>query len=154
MRISDKTGSRRSKGHAVIELSCSAFLLLVFTILTSDVCIVIFGAYQNDQACRDAARAAAQGQDQIQSTKLAIAALKAHAGDGYYFSNPAIQGIVTYIAYGGSPPPNRSPFVQLTTSTVARMPFAPLQFANGPIFVKNGTVTFTQSYAFPIVRTK
>ena len=146
--------SRSRKGHAVIELACSAFLLLVFTIMTNDICIVIYGAYLNDKACRDAARAAAQGQDQNQSTKLAVAALQAHSADGYYFTNPVIQGTIDYVTYNGSPPQDKSPFVQVTTSTTARMPFAPIQFVNGPIFVRNGSVTFMQSYAFPIVRTK
>lgn len=147
--------SRRTRhGHAALELVCSAFFLFVFAVLSADICVVLFGAYQNDRACRDAARSAAQGQDASQSTKLANAALRAHAGDGYYFSNPVLDRAIVYNDFGGMPPTGTSPFVNVTTRTSARVPFSPLRFSADAVFLDGGTVTFKQSYTFPIVRTK
>lgn len=148
------TGNHAAHGHAAIELICSSFFLFVFAVLSADICIVLFGAYQNDRACRDAARSAAQGQDVAQSTKLANAALKAHAGDGYYFSDPVLDAAVVYNDFGGTPPPATSPFVKVATRTTARVPFSPLRFTSDAVFLDGGAVTFKQSYTFPIVRTK
>jgi len=127
--------------------------MLVFTILTADIGVLIYGAEFNDRACRDAARAAAQGQDAQQSTQLIKAILKAHQGDGSYITAPTLQGLV-YNDYGGNPPPQVAPFVTVTTLTVAKAPFAPLMFFQGPVFLQNGSFTFSQSYTFPIVKTK
>ncbi|HEY9679545.1 MAG TPA: hypothetical protein V6C76_16165 [Drouetiella sp.] len=145
--------SRCGRGHVLLELSCSSFMLLVFTILSADMGVLIYGAEFNDRACRDAARAAAQGSDLNESTKLIKATLKAHAGDGNYITSPALQNVV-YNDYGGSPPPQVAPYVTVTTKTVARAPFAPLVFFKGPVFLQNGVMTFMQTYTFPIVKTK
>jgi len=144
---------RTERAHVLIELSCSCFLLLVFTILTADIGVLIYGAEFNDRACRDAARAAAQGQDAQQSTQLIRAILKAHQGDGNYITAPILQRLV-YNDYGGNPPAQTAPFVSVTTSTVARAPFAPLVFFHGPVFLENGSFSFSQTYTFPIVKTK
>ena len=144
---------RSKRASVLLELSCSCFLMLVFTILTADIGVLIYGAEFNDRACRDAARAAAQGQDAVQSTQLIKAILKAHQGDGNYIIAPTLQRLV-YNDYGGSPPPQVAPFVTVTTSTVARAPFAPLAFFQGPVFLQNGSFSFSQTYTFPIVRTK
>lgn len=149
-----QTGRNRRDGHAAIELICSGFFLFVFAVLSADICVVLFGAYQNDRACRDAARSAAQGQDAVQSTKLAKAALKAHAGDGYYFSDPTLDRAIVYNDFGGTPPAGTSPFVSVSTRTTARVPFSPLRFTADAVFLDGGAVTFKQSYTFPIVRTK
>jgi len=130
------------------------FFLTIFALLGADMGVIMLGAYQNDRACRDAARSAALGQDAVQSTKLAIAALKAHAGDGYYFSNPALNGAIVYNDFLGNPPPQTSPFVTVSTQTTAKAPFAPLHYSDNAIFLDGGTITFKQKYTFPIVRTK
>ncbi|MFN8551244.1 MAG: hypothetical protein U0103_07135 [Candidatus Obscuribacterales bacterium] len=144
---------RSQRASILIELSCSCFMMLVFTILTADIGVLIYGAEFNDRACRDAARAAAQGQDARQSTQLIRAILKAHQGDGNYIKVPTLQNLI-YNDYGGNPPAQEAPYVTVTTSTTARAPFAPLVFFEGPVFLKNGSFTFTQTYTFPIVRTK
>jgi hypothetical protein len=128
-------------------------MMVVFTILSADIGVLIYGAEFNDRACRDAARAAAQGQDAQQSTQLIRAILKAHQGDGNYITAPTMQSLV-YNDYGGNPPAQTAPFVTVTTLTKARAPFAPLVFCKGPVFLQNGTFSFTQSYTFPIVKTK
>jgi hypothetical protein len=148
-----KCQPRNNRAHVLIELSCACFMMVVFTILTADMGVLIYGAEFNDRACRDAARAAAQGQDVQQSTQLIKAILKAHQGDGNYITAPTLQGVV-YNDFGGNPPPQTAPFVTVTTLTTARAPFAPIVFFQGPVFLQNGSFTFTQSYTFPIVRTK
>jgi hypothetical protein len=79
--------------------------------------------------------------------------LKAHQGDGNYITAPILQRLV-YNDYGGNPPAQTAPFVSVTTSTVARAPFAPLVFFHGPVFLENGSFSFSQTYTFPIVKTK
>lgn len=151
VRLMTKVRSRRA--HILIELSCSAFMFLVFTILTADMGVLIYGAEFNDRSCRDAARAAAQGQDAEQSTQLVTAILKAHQGDGHYVVSPKLDKLV-YNDYGGNPPAHTAPYVTVTTSTTARAPFAPLEFFEGATFLRNNMFTFSQTYTFPIVRTK
>ncbi|MBS1954841.1 MAG: hypothetical protein JST89_11685 [Cyanobacteria bacterium SZAS-4] len=144
---------RSNRASVLLELSCSCFMMLVFTILSADLGVLIYGAEFNDRACRDAARAAAQGQDAQQSARLIRAILKAHRGDGNYITAPTLQNVV-YNDYGGNPPPQVAPFVSVTTSTVAKAPFAPLVFFQGPVFLENGSFKFSQTYTFPIVKTK
>jgi hypothetical protein len=152
-KLNRKAKLRLNRGHILLELSCSAFLMLVFTILTADMGVLIYGAEFNDRACRDAARAAAQGQNAQQSTQLIRAILIAHKGDGNYITSPSLQALV-YNDFGGSPPAQVSPFVTVTTKTTARAPFAPLVFFKDAVFLQNGTFSFTQTYTFPIVKTK
>ena len=149
----DKAGCRSKRASVLLELSCSCFMMLVFTILTADIGVLIYGAEFNDRACRDAARAAAQGQDAGQSTQLIKAILKSHQGDGNYIKVPTLENLI-YNDYGGNPPPQVSPFVTVTVSTIARAPFAPLVFFQGPVFLQNGSFAFSQTYTFPIVKTK
>lgn len=148
-----KSKPRSNRASVLLELSCSCFIMLVFTILSADLGVLIYGAEFNDRACRDAARAAAQGQDAQQSTRLIRAILKAHQGDGNYITAPTLQHLV-YNDYNGNPPPQTAPFVSVTTSTIAKAPFAPLMFFQGPVFLENGSFKFSQTYTFPIVKTK
>lgn len=148
-----KSKPRNKRASILLELSCSCFMMLVFTILTADIGVLIYGAEFNDRACRDAARAAAQGQDSAQATQLVKAILKAHQGDGNYIKVPTLEKL-SYEDYAGNPPPQVAPFVTVTVSTIARAPFAPLVFFQGPVFLQNGSFAFSQTYTFPIVRTK
>ncbi len=137
----------------MIELTCGAFLMMVFSLLCADIGMLIYGAEINDRACRDAARAAALGTNSANSANLAAAALKAHAADGYYFTSPSLVQPIIYKDYNGNPPAQTSPTVQITTSTTARVPFAPVEFF-GAVFLKNGKVDFRQTYTFPLLKSK
>jgi hypothetical protein len=86
-----KSQQRNARAHVLIELSCACFMMVVFTILTADMGVLIYGAEFNDRACRDAARAAAQGQDTQQSTQLIKAILRAHQGDGNYITSSRLR---------------------------------------------------------------
>lgn len=149
-----KRGTRSSKGDLAIELSCGAFMFLVFSLLSFDLGLLVFCADFNDRACRDAARAAAQGSDLTSATKLAKVALKAHSAVIGFMGAPTIQGAINYVDFGGNPPNTyTSPYVQVTTSTISKIPTGPVEFL-GAKFLSGGQVTFVQTYTFPIIRTK
>jgi len=139
---------RQNKGTILIELTAVVFFLLVFMLIAIHVCLLVFGISSNDRACRDAARAAAQGRDQATATQLAKVALKAHASPTSFFASPTL----TKVVYDISSSPTKSPTVQTTTSTTAMLPVGAFVFF-GNSAVKNGQLVFTQAYTFPIVKT-
>jgi hypothetical protein len=142
----------RKRGNTIIELAGVSSLLVVIALFCADIGIVSFGASLNDQACRDACRAAAQGSDVATATNMAKASLKAHLADGYFITTPAMKaGGLVYEDFSGSPPPDTSPYVEVTTSNTVRIP-APVLFF-GAKFGKGGTMNFSKKYTFPIVRT-
>lgn len=140
---------RSKKGSLVLELSVACFFMLVFALLSVHSAVAVFGAYINDRACRDACRAAAQASTLDEAHTLVYAVLKNHAS-GSFLTAPKIVGNIEYQDYGGKPSPNVSPYVKLSTSLDANLPFQPLAFF-GQDF-KDGKIVFTKSYAFPIVR--
>ncbi len=142
-----------SVGSAIIELSIIASLLVVITLLCANVGIIALASTINDSACRDAARAAAQASSSSTALKLAQAAIKAHYADGYFVTQPTINtSAFVYQDYAGNPPPATSPYVQVTTSSNVRIP-APIVFF-GAKFGSGGSLTFTRTYTFPIVKTQ
>jgi Flp pilus assembly protein TadG len=143
---------RSQRGTLVLELTASAFLFTFFAIMAVHVGVMIFGAFLNDRACRDAARAAAQGKTIGQATQLAQAVLVAHKQTNSFLTSPSLQTPIVYQDFGGNPPnPQTSPYVQVTTSTTANLPFLPINFLSG-VFTQDKQLTFKQTYTFPIVR--
>lgn len=142
----------RKRGHNIIELAMLSVLFVVFAIFALDIGFVIMGSQMNDAACRDAARAAAQGNSYANALNLARAALAGHRPDGYFVTQPTLDtGAFQYEDFSGSPPPDTSPYVTVTTSTTVRIP-APVFFI-GASFGKDGTMRFSKTYTFPIVKT-
>jgi len=147
-----RSRQRQQKGTLVIELTACAFLFTFFAILAVHVGVSIFGAFLNDRACRDAARAAAQGKTSAQATALAKAVLVSHKQSNSFLTSPNLQIPIVYQDYGGSPPNSQtSPYVQVTTTTTSTLPFKSLNF-QGLTFTQDQTMTFSQTYTFPIVR--
>lgn len=142
----------RKRGSLSVELTCGSVMAAVFVVIALHLGIIVFGAYINDRVCRDACRQAAQGQDLAESTKLASAVIKSYPG-GTFLSQPKLDGAVVYQDFGGSPPAQTSPYVQVRTKTEAIMPFGPLAFFNAGV-LQDGKVAFVKSYTFPIVRVK
>jgi hypothetical protein len=143
---------RNRGGNTIIELATISSLLVVVALFCANIGIVSMGSALNDQACRDACRAAAQGSNLNEATNMARASLKAHVADGYFISTPSIiQGGVFYQDFGGNPPPDTSPYVEVSTRNVVKIP-APVLFF-GAKFGQDGSMTFTKKYTFPIVRT-
>lgn len=152
-RLDSYTGRNGASGSTLIELSMLSVLFVVMAVLSLDVGYVLMGSEMNDRACRDAARAAAQGDSYATALQLAQVAVVAHAGDGVFVSNPTVDsGAFSYQDFGGNPPPNTSPFVSVTTNTNIKIP-APIFFL-GSAFGENGTMRFTKTYVFPIVKTQ
>lgn len=151
-KISNRHNRRAQRGSLLVELSCCSFMMLVFVILAVHLTAIIFGAYKNDIACRDAARAAAQGEDLTQATKLAQVVLRGHETVSFV-GKPVLKSPIIYQTYNGSPGPQSSPYVELTTSTEVTLPFQPLTFFGNAQF-KDGKLKFSNTYTFPIVRLK
>lgn len=143
---------KRAKGMAIIELSMIACLLVVLAIVCANVGVVSLASSVIDSACRDAARAAAQASDSAHALALAQAAIRAHRTDGYFISQPTIDTTsFVYQDYGGNPPSDTSPYVEVTTSSTVRVP-CPIMFW-GAKFEPNGSILFVRTYNFPIVKT-
>lgn len=144
---------RSPKAHNIIELSAIAILLVVVAVFCANISVLLIGASLNERACRDAARAAAQGDSYTTSLKLAQAAVAAHAADGYFVTTPAVEtASFIYQDYSGNPPAKGSPFVKVTTANTVRVP-APSLFFNVQTGT-GGTMSFKTSYVFPIVKTQ
>ena len=146
---------RAQRGDLVIELTVGCFFLMIFACIAVHVGLLIFGAFMNDTACRDAARAAAQGSTQAQATSLAQAVLVSHKQSANTFvASPVLQTPIVYQDYGGNPPnAQTSPFIQLTTTTQVTLPIRFFSFLSD-MFVSDKNLTFTATYTFPIVREK
>ncbi len=146
------TGMRNRRASALVEFSAFAFLFFIFSILSVHISVALYGAFFNDRACRDAARAAAQGQNAAQATKLALSVLKAHNSAGSFLQNPVLLTPIVYQDFGGTYPAATSPYVRVTTSTIATLPFRPLSFLAKGTVLQDGQLKFVQTYTFPIIR--
>jgi hypothetical protein len=150
--LQTRTGARKNSGSLILELTACTFLFTFFAVLAVHVGVMIFGAFLNDAACRDAARAAAQGKTITQATQLAQAVLVSHKQTNSFLTSPILLTPIVYQDFGGNPPnPQTSPYVQVTTTTTANLPFGALNF-QGLIFTQDKQLTFSQTYTFPIVR--
>jgi hypothetical protein len=149
----------RSTGQLVIELASTCIFLMVFIVVSVDIGLLLYGANINDKACRDACRAAAQANNEIDARKMAEAILSGQrlAGDtmgkGIVTrpSIPAGTAGLTYVDFNGTPAPDESPYVTVTTECNSTLPFAPPELLGSTL---NHNVTFRQSYTFPIVKLK
>lgn len=143
--------TRPEKGLSFAEVSVTAFFVIVFAAMGVDLALLIFSASVNDAACRNAARAAAQGSDYGKALALARAALKANRTDGHFITQPAITHF-EYQLFGNNPPANETPYVQVRTEVTVRLP-VPIMFF-GANFNGGNNLIFKQIYAYPIVKTK
>jgi len=151
-RLAAKSKRLRNSGSLILELTGCAFMFTFFAVMAVQVGTLIFGAFLNDTACRDAARAAAQGKNLAQATLMAQAVLVSHKQTNSFLNSPSLQMPIVYQDFGGNPPnPQTSPYVQVTTATKATLPFALLNFLT-TTFTQDKTCTFRQTYTFPIVR--
>lgn len=140
-----------ARGSTILELGFIGGLLTMLVMFALNLGFVILGCRMNDRACRDAARAAAQASNAAQALQLAQSAILAHQTDGYFISASTVSTpSFVYQDFAGNAPANTSPYVTVTTTNQVRIP-APvlLMGANlGP----NGTLTFSNTYTFPIVK--
>jgi hypothetical protein len=143
--------TRSPRAMSFMEIAATSFLAVLFVLLGVDICLLLFGCYINDAACRDAARAAAQASDSAKGNAYAVAAVKARVTDGNFISQPTlVQGGFVYQDFGGQPPVNDTPYVTATTKVTVTLP-VPIAFFSATFINK---MDFTQTYTFPLVRTK
>ena len=151
---------RLPHGSAFIELSLFAPLLVVVSLLCLNMGMVLWGISRNDQACHDAARAAADGKDPVDAFNRAKAELLGVHADGYWFTPPhLISAKCQYEDFSGTPPADQSPYVTVTTSADVRIPVPILYFGASFNSVstntsgQSGVFTATKSYTYPLVKT-
>lgn len=145
---------RSQHGMGSAELASSCMILVVVTLLCLNMSVTMLASLNNERACRDAARAAAQTDNFDDALKAAQAAVTSYQGDGYFVTTPTVETSLThYEDFSGMPPtPDQLPYVRITTKTTVRVP-APIIFFNAKM--GNGeTMTFYRECTFPIVRTK
>lgn len=141
---------RRFHGYGFMEVAFIGSIMTMLALFSLNIGLIALGSSLNDRACRDAARAAAQGTTANQALLLANAALRSHPADGFFVTPSTLSANFVYQDYGGSPPPDTSPYVTVTTTNQVRIP-APFLFT-GQGFGTNGMLTFSSTYTFPIVK--
>lgn len=145
--------SRRSGGHSFIEIGMLSVLVAILAMFCVDIGILLLAATINDAACRDAARAAAQADSIMGARMFAAAALGAHA-DSAFIPAPVIENTdyhapVVDPATGTVDKKGPPPHVTVATKLTVKLP-APFLLL-GMNFGEDGTITFRQSYRYPII---
>src|SRR5215470_5506511 len=77
---------RQQSGMSFPEVAISSFLVVLMTVLTVDMCLLIFACSVNDKACRDVVRAAAKQPTYIKALQFAQTEVKMHKTDGSFVS--------------------------------------------------------------------
>lgn len=146
--------TRSRGGHNIVELACCLLGFAIVSVLSVDIGIVCLASSTNDEACRDAARAAAQGTTYATALGLAQSSMLSHKANSPYMSDPTVDtSVFEYQDFGGSPPPNTSPYVEVTSYMTVRVP-APVNFAGLQFYPSNGNTQVRKTYQFPIVKTQ
>lgn len=142
--------AKRQCGFSFPEVAATAFLIIILTIFTADICLLIFACSVNDKACRDVVRAAAQQPNAAKALTFAQASAINHKTDGFFLSPVQLINGINYQDFGGAPPAGETPYVQCTTRIIVTLP-APLYFF-GQSFTNK--FSFDQTYTSPIIKTK
>jgi hypothetical protein len=137
-----------------LDVVVGAMLFIVFVAFALDITVAMMGAINNDSACRDACRAAAQTSSSAAALTAARTQLGVHANDGNLISQPTLTASTSpdfvYNDYAGSPPANTSPYVVVTTAVTVKLP-VPIVFF-GKTIMTNNSLRFTRRYQFPIIK--
>lgn len=155
MQIANKFSNmnRNDRGSALIELAAVAWVMPVAAIIAVNVGLLVFGAYINDAACRDAVRAAAQQNNELDAKAAALRAIKQFATCSNVVSSPQV--LLTgdnfvfepFLDQDGKPQTEKGPFVKVSCRLAAKLPCPIIFTASGP----SDTVEFKQSYTFPLL---
>lgn len=155
MRISTDAirGQRRKRGSSIIELGGMGFIISVMAVICVNVGILVFAAWMNDAACRDATRAASQQSSSENAQAAAILAAKQFGADTAIIGHPVVLLDAASFKYEtfpddeGKPQHDKGPRVSVTTRLNTRMP-CPFIF-NGTQFTD--VLVFTQTYTYPLL---
>lgn len=141
---------RNRKGTGLAEVAIASLVLIGMALFALDIGAAMMCFNVNDRACRDAARAAAQGQDVGEATNLAKQIIKSYPQFGPLAANITVIG-VKYVDFNGTPPNGESPYVSVTTRMNCRA-VAPLRLF-GQEAIK-ASFPVQKTYTFPIVKLK
>jgi hypothetical protein len=152
---------RLEKAQVAIELASVSILLVIFAVLAVDMIVVVTGVGILDSAARDAARAAAQSNNPVDSLSRAIRAAQSHITDGYivgpisvcnnsavypptgrYISDFLFVAPTTVASFTGSP------YVAVTSRCQIRTPL-PINFYGAK--VTNVSYSYMRTYVYPIL---
>lgn len=143
--------SRKSSGNVSIEFAVALPMIALVLCLVVNLTITLLSGRANDQACRDAARAAAQCDD----AQTALAAARAAAAGHVFFGRTPriIAEQFSYDTNGGVPLPNTGagPTVRVVTAFKADLPFIARFYGAG---FDTDTLEFKREYTFPIMKLK
>lgn len=159
----NKFTARQAKGTALIELVVIAFVFPLVALICVNIGILAFAAWTNDNACKDAARIAAQQTNAKDAFAAAAISLQNYSNNAggvagapkLVGAKPAADQVTTglfqYNIYPdpatGAPQVNKGPYVKVTTELKTTLP-APIAF-NGATFTNQ--VKFSTSYIYPII---
>lgn len=144
---------RKNSGSALIEVGCMGFVMPVMAVIAANIGVLVFAAWVNDAACRDAARAAAQQGNQSDAIVAAVGVTKQYGTGGGIFGQPKVLTESTafqfepYFDQEGVPQLEKGPFVTVTTRLNTVLP-APIIYGNTGF---TNMIVFKQSYTFPIL---
>lgn len=149
------TISRNTKGSSLLELSAMGFVVIIVAIMSVNIGMLVFAAWLNDSACRDACRAAAQQESEGDAKAAAVIACNRYAtSSGGIVGDPKVMleapcfEFQRWLDDNGKPQLEKGPFVRVSTSLKARLP-VPVIF-NGVGFTD--LLSFNQSYTFPLLQ--
>ena len=142
--------SRSTRGSLFAELAAMSFIFAVVAFISVNAYLMISSLRVNDNACRDACRAAAQEIDQDKAQTAAQAIISTY--ERRYKGNPLFTApklvSVNYVDFGGDH--TKGPYAQVQTSFQYNVPIG--SFTSGKIGGQK--LTFSQTYAFPIITLK
>jgi Flp pilus assembly protein TadG len=141
---------RNQKGSGLAEMAVASLILIFMALFTLDIGTAVMCFNVNDRACRDAARAAAQGSDKTEAENLARQIIKSYPQFGPLAKNITVTG-VNYVDFNGNPPSGQSPYVAVTTKMDCHS-IAPLSVFG--VEAIKAQFPVTKTYTFPIVKLK
>ncbi|CAN5540069.1 hypothetical protein BH10CYA1_BH10CYA1_18440 [soil metagenome] len=145
---------RRELGASAIELSVGAFLFATISAISVDLALCVIANGVNNQACRDAARAAGMALP-ADARKAANYALNVHQRvDGNFIKSLKI----TKFLYNGTgafgtadvQDPTNQPMVSVCSEISVSVP-APAFLIGSKFTTENGNFTFSSGYLYPIL---
>ncbi len=145
---------KRASGTALIEFVALGFVLVVVALMALNIGVVLYVAWLNDSACRDAARAAAQQDTAEQAKAAAILACKQFAtASGSTLGSPVVLTDDKHFTFETFPDENgksqldKGPFVRVSTSLKSGLP-VPIVLPGVGLSSK---IDFAQTYVFPVL---
>jgi Flp pilus assembly protein TadG len=137
-------GQRSKQGSMMAELGVGCMIMAILAVFFLDLGAMMASYSINDRACRDAARAAAQGANNTEANNLARKIIQTYASNSFLTTSPQVVSLV-YNDFNGQPTSTEVPYVQVTTRATI----------NPMINLLGGTISsfpVTKTYCFPIVK--